>query len=164
TLVVRPRNDAAAEGTATVTVISVTLDGSGFAEMALPPATRIATALATPLRLLRVIPNTSFTASEWDDESEDWSSATEETAPDEERWVAEYLEAIAADLRTPGLEVRTEWQHSVTNRAADTIAAVLEEDPSGLAVMASHGRGGVLRWALGSTVEEVLNRVRCPVL
>ena len=43
-------------------------------------------------------------------------------------------------------------------------AAVLAKQPSGIAVMASHGRGGVLRWALGSTAEEVLDQSPCPIL
>ncbi|MCA1666494.1 MAG: universal stress protein [Thermomicrobia bacterium] len=30
--------------------------------------------------------------------------------------------------------------------------------------MASHGRGGILRWALGSTVEGVLTSAPCPVV
>ena len=30
--------------------------------------------------------------------------------------------------------------------------------------MASHGRGGVLRWALGSTAEAVLDQAPCPIL
>jgi nucleotide-binding universal stress UspA family protein len=164
TLVVRPADDAAMEDPATITGITVTLDGSDLAEAALPPATRIAAALAIPLRLLRVIPNSAFIAEELDD---DWGVSypgDEEIEHDEEQSATAYLDAIAARLSVSGLEVRTEWQHSVTNRAADMIAAVLEEEPAALAVMASHGRGGVLRWALGSTVEETLDRVRCPIL
>ena len=163
-LVVRPTDDAATEGAATIAGVTVTLDGSDFAESAIAPAMQIAIALRIPLRLLRIIPNVSFTASEWDGEGDIWYSDGEEIAHDEEQWIAEYLDTIAARLRVPGLDVRTEWQHSVTNRAADMIAAVLEEEPSGLVVMASHGRGGVLRWVLGSTVEETLARVQSPIL
>jgi nucleotide-binding universal stress UspA family protein len=164
TLVVRPRDGAATEGAATITGIIAMLDGSDFAETALAPATRIATALAIPLTLLQIIPNASFTASQWDGGWSGWYPETDEMEHDEERSVAEYLEAIAAHLRAPNLEVRTGWQRSVTNRAAGVIAAVLAEEPAGLAVMASHGRGGVLRWALGSTAEETLDSVRCPIL
>jgi nucleotide-binding universal stress UspA family protein len=42
--------------------------------------------------------------------------------------------------------------------------AVLAQQPAGIAVMASHGRGGVLRWALGSTAEEALDQSPCPIL
>jgi nucleotide-binding universal stress UspA family protein len=163
-LVVRPTDEAATEGAATITQITATLDGSDFAETALRPAALIAAALGIPLRLLRVIPNVLFTAEEWDAGWGGWYPESEAIEQDEERWVAEYLDATAARLRSPGLEVRTEWQHSVTNRAAETIAAVVEEEPTGLVAMASHGRGGVLRWAIGSTAEETLDRVRCPIL
>ncbi len=44
------------------------------------------------------------------------------------------------------------------------IAAALAKQPTGIAVMASHGRGGVLRWALGSTAEEALDQSPCPIL
>ncbi len=85
-------------------------------------------------------------------------------ARDEERAVADYLDAIAVRLRASGLEVRTDWARSVTGRGDEPIAAYLAQRPTGLAVMASHGRGGVLRWALGSTAEAVLDQASCPVL
>jgi hypothetical protein len=64
----------------------------------------------------------------------------------------------------PGLDVRTRAERGATGQAAALIAAALAQQPAGLAVMASHGRGGVLRWALGSTAEDVLDQAPCPVL
>ena len=36
--------------------------------------------------------------------------------------------------------------------------------PREAALLASHGRGGVLRWALGSTAEYVLDQAPCPIV
>ena len=78
--------------------------------------------------------------------------------------IEEHLEVVAAPLRAAGLEVRSRWERSVTSRAAEVIAAVLAKQLAGIAVMASHGRGGVLRWELGSTAAEVLDQSPCPIL
>ncbi len=166
TLVVPPGNDAATGEDAAITGITVPLDGSALAEAALPIATRIATALSAPLTLLRVIPNPAYLASAgWDaGYSGYYYPETEEMMHDEERAVEEYLQAIATRLREAGREVKTHWQRSMTNRAEESIAADLAKRPSGIAVMASHGRGGVLRWALGSTAEGVLDHAPCPIL
>jgi nucleotide-binding universal stress UspA family protein len=165
TLVVRRGDDAPTEGAATIAAITVTLDGSPLAEEALPVATRIATGLAIPLTLLRVIPNLTYLASTgWDAGYSAYYPVSAETERGEEHAVEQGLEAIAAPLRAEGLDVRTRWERSATSRAAEAIAAVLAKQPAGIAVMASHGRGGVLRWALGSTAEEVLDQSPCPVL
>ncbi|HEY7909539.1 MAG TPA: universal stress protein [Thermomicrobiales bacterium] len=165
TLVVRRGDDAPTEGAATIAAITVTLDGSPLAEEALPVATRIATGLAIPLTLLRVIPNLTYLASTgWDAGYSAYYPVSDETERGEEHAVEQGLEAIAAPLRAEGLDVRTRWERSATSRAAEAIAAVLAKQPAGIAVMASHGRGGVLRWALGSTAEEVLDQSPCPVL
>lgn len=165
TLVVRPGNGAPTEGAATIAAVMATLDGSPLAEQALPMATRIATALSIPLTLLRVIPSLAYLASAgWDAGYSAYYPVSEESERDEEQSVERDLEAVAARLRASGLDVRTRWERSATSRATEVIAAVLEEQPSGIAVMASHGRGGVLRWALGSTAEEVLDQSPCPIL
>ncbi len=164
-LVVRPGDDASTEGKAAITAVAVTLDGSDLAEEALPIATRIATALSIPLTLLRVIPSLAYLASSgWDAGYSAYSPVSDEMERDEERAVEEYLEAIATRLREPGFAVETRWERSVTSRAEEMIAAYLAKRPTGIAVMASHGRGGVVRWALGSTVEEVLDQSPCPIL
>ncbi len=165
TLVVRPGDDAPAEGAATIAAITVALDGSALAEEALPIATQIATALAIPLTLLRVIPSlTSLASTGWDAGYSAYYPVTEEMERDEEHTVEEYLQAVATRLRAPGLDVQTCWERSVTSRPAEMIAAALAKQPAGIAIMASHGRGGVLRWALGSTAEEVLDHTPCPIL
>ncbi|MDQ2784880.1 MAG: universal stress protein, partial [Chloroflexota bacterium] len=165
TLVVPPGNGASIEGDAVITAVTVPLDGSPLAETALPIAARIATALSAPLTLLRVIPSLTYLASSgWGVGYSTYYPVSEESEHDEETAVEEYLEAIATRLRAPGLEVQTEWARSVTNRAEEMITASLATRPTGIAVMASHGRGSVLRWALGSTAEAVLDQSPCPIL
>jgi nucleotide-binding universal stress UspA family protein len=166
TLVVPPGNDASTgDDAAAITGVTVPLDGSDLAETALPIALSIATALAIPLTLLRIIPCfPSVPSSGWDAGYSAFYPVSDEMERDEERAVEEYLQAIAARLRVSGTEVRTEWERSVTNRADEMIAVSLAKRPSGIAVMASHGRGGVLRWVLGSTAEGVLDRAPCPIL
>jgi len=165
TLVVRPGNDAPTEGAAAIAGVTVTLDGSALAEEALPVATRIATALSIPLTLLRIIPSlTSLASAGWGAGYAAYYPVTDEMEADEDQGVKKYLEAVATRLRVSGLDVHARWEHSVTSRAAEMIAAALATQPAGIAVMASHGRGGVLRWALGSTAEEALDQSPCPIL
>lgn len=165
TLVVRPGDEASTEGEATIAAVTVTLDGSSLAEEALPTATRIATALSVPLTLLRIIPNFAYVAgTAWDAGYSAYYRTSDESVRDEEQAVEQYLEAVATRLRTSDLDVRTCRERSMTSHATEVITAVLAKQPSGIAVMASHGRGGVLRWALGSTTEAVLDQSPCPVL
>jgi nucleotide-binding universal stress UspA family protein len=165
TLVVQPGDNARTEGAAMIAAVTVTLDGSPLSEEALPTAKRIATALAIPLTLLRAIPSLSALASSgWDAGYYAYYPVSEESERAEEQAVEQYLEAVATRLRASGLDVRTCWERSGTSHATETITAVLAKQPSGIAVMASHGRGGVLRWALGSTTEAVLDQSPCPIL
>ncbi len=163
TMVVRPPKAESPADEAPIAGVTATLDGSVWAEEALPIAARMARALAVPLTLFRVIPTWSYlVGAGWDGGY--YESENEEMMRDEERAVEEYLEAVAARLRAPGLAVRTHWQRSAANRVEEDIAAYLAEQPAGITTMASHGRGGVLLWALGSTAEGVLDRAPCPIL
>jgi nucleotide-binding universal stress UspA family protein len=164
TLVVRATGETrpSADGV-TITSVTVTLDGSALAEEALPLGTAIARRLAVPLTLLRVIPtHMQFVTTGWEGAYSD--PATEETEGEAERDTAAYLDAIAA--REPGseIDIRTRWQRSPANEADEDLVACLARDPTGLAVVASHGRGGVLRWVLGSTAEYLVERGPCPIL
>jgi len=166
TLVLRPQRGAATTGRAAITEVTVMLDGSAQAEGALPLAAQLAAALVVPLTLLRIIPSIPVlaTAGGWEVEYAAYYPVTPGMERDEERAIVAYLEARAAPLRTPGHTVRTCWRRSPTAYAGACITTYLAERPTGLAVTASHGRGGILRWALGSTAEYVLDQAPCPLI
>ena len=162
-LIVPPANGNTPTGDdGAITVITVPLDGSPLAEAALPIAADIAAALSVPLTLFRVIPSIMAQAAGWGVGYEGYYPITEEMQRAEETAVTAYLAAVAAPLRAGGLTVETVWRRSVTAAADESIAAYLPA--TGIAVMASHGRGGVMRWVLGSTAEGVLDHAPCPIL
>jgi hypothetical protein len=59
--------------------------------------------------------------------------------------------------------VRTQWLRGRATPDA-IITEYLHAQPPGIAVMASHGRGGISRWVIGSTAENVITGAPCPVL
>jgi nucleotide-binding universal stress UspA family protein len=73
----------------------------------------------------------------------------------------QYLDGVAAALRTRGLTVRT----IVTGSGpAGTIVAVSESESMDLIMMATHGRGGIQRGILiGSVAGRVVQSTQCPV-
>src|SRR4029078_7577775 len=71
----------------------------------------------------------------------------------------EYLQKVAASL----VDKRKVRASLMTGTAADQILAYLEKEPAELVVIASRGRGGFLRAALGSVTDQVL-RGPSPVL
>lgn len=165
TLVVPARTATATSDVAAITAITVTLDGSALAESALPIAQHLAIALAVPLTLLQVIPSLAYLAyGGWGDGYNNYYPADAASEAADDSAVEGYLITVAARLTQPALEVRTHAERSVTARAEETISVYLSAHPRGLAVMASHGRGGVLRWVLGSTAEGVLDHAPCPIL
>ncbi len=163
TLVIPPCQGASTEGRSAISEVTITLDGSPLAEEALPLATQLAAALAVPLTLLQVI--SSLPAPEgWGTGYGGCYPITPDLEREEGHAIADDLEAVAVPLRAPDRTVLTCWRRSTTAQAGECIATYLAERPMGLAVTASHGRGGVLRWALGSTAEYVLDRAPCPIL
>jgi nucleotide-binding universal stress UspA family protein len=112
----------------------VPLDGSEFAERALPVATGLAR---------RVGGDVIAMTSSWDERLD---------APQE------YLHAIAA--RTTGVETLLVRDRE----AADAIEFAAHDSPDRTVCMTSHGRGGLRWAVLGSVAEEVLERVPEPTL
>jgi nucleotide-binding universal stress UspA family protein len=161
TLVVQASEQATLTGAATITEITATLDGSENAERALPIATALADALCVPLTLLEIMPNNYVDAFGWPGMT--YAATPEQDAADEGA-ITSYLEATARSLRQAGREVRTAWQMSAKNRAGEAMLGYLTDRPTGLAVMSSHGRGGIARWVLGSTTETVIAHPPCAVL
>lgn len=81
----------------------------------------------------------------------------------EERAIASrYLEGLAAGLRARGANVRCEVRFSLY-AAPEILAAVKERDAT-LVALATHGRGPIGRFMLGSVGDKVLRGAPVPVL
>jgi nucleotide-binding universal stress UspA family protein len=81
----------------------------------------------------------------------------------EERAIASrYLEGLAAGLRARGADVRCEVRFSLY-AAPEILAAVKERDAT-LVALATHGRGPIGRFMLGSVGDKVLRGASVPVL
>jgi nucleotide-binding universal stress UspA family protein len=140
------------------TRIVVPLDGSPLAETALPQATELARLSGAEIRLVRVV---DFTMME---KSGAFGLALEYAPPQEFFNVefedaASYLAETADRLRASGSTVSYEVGRG---RVAQVIANYCE--PGDVVVMASHGRGGLSRWFLGSVAEDVVRRSIVPVM
>lgn len=127
--------------------ILVPLDGSRFAEAAIPAAIAIAERVGGEIRLLTVRPHL------WTDEA-----APLERALDQEAWayLADASERARAMASAPvSSDVRLGVVHE------EIVAAAAGQD---LIVMTSHGRGGLSRLWLGSVTDAVLRTTEKPVL
>jgi len=145
--------------------VLVPLDGSPLAEAALAPAVALAQALSAPepaaLHLgLVLLP---FEA--------DAASMPEGLALEGAR---SYLSRVAAHLRATSPKLTVGWSVVAKLDAAEALTRLAAggEDAGGggapsrcdLIAMATHGRSGVARWALGSITERVLHSAQLPLL
>ncbi len=146
----------------------VALDGSPLAETALLPAAYLVAVLAQPaqgvVHLINVIrPQTS--------------AADEGISPHHEAEVAEraqeYLKGVREHLleQTSDLNLLVTWSITRAQDVAETLVTTAEEklgstqeNNCDLLGMATHGRGGVARWVMGSVTERVLQATNLPML
>lgn len=71
------------------------------------------------------------------------------------------LQALAHDMREIGLSVTTIVE---SGHAAEVIVDEANRRNASLIVMATHGRGGLRRWALGSVADKVLHAAHIPLV
>ena len=140
------------------TRIVVPLDGSDLAEWALPHGEALASFLGLPLHLIRVVDVVStagFAVVDYGYNDNLIASAgqSEEAAAD--GYLAELQERYA------DREIHVTTERRFGRVTQELLAAARNGD---LYVMASHGRGGVSRWFLGSVVEEITRHSRVPVM
>jgi nucleotide-binding universal stress UspA family protein len=136
--------------------VVVPLDGSELAERVLSHAETLARLLGASLHLVRVVDvarveRYGAIAVEY--------AALDLLLEDERVAAREYLAATERDLGERGFTVTTELREGVSSR--EILAATKPDD---LLAMATHGRGGLARWFLGSVAEEVVRRATVPVL
>jgi len=137
----------------------VPLDGSALAELALPVAQRLADRLRAPLVLARVVPVTPvpLAASYMPLPSEVYQQLVD----DERRLALEYLQGQAEPLRERGLTVRILLDEG---DAASTLLDVCSTRQIRLVVMTTHGRTGLVRFAMGSVADRLVRYGHVPVL
>lgn len=134
--------------------ILLPLDGSSFAEEALPLAARLARDEGTELRLLHVIrgaPDVDF-KSPADDLA--WRKQVREAA-------SGALGDLVARLRRQGIAAHAEV------REGPVVPQILEaarQHGSDLVVLTTHGAGGFRRWWLGSVADSLLRQGELPLL
>jgi nucleotide-binding universal stress UspA family protein len=130
--------------------ILVPVDGSDFAERALPYAAMLARSATARVVLLRVLPHRAP------------GSATDELGA-----IQASLDLDAGTMRAGGLDVETMVQRIRPIHAEDVARAIIataDEQGAGLIVMSTHGRSGFGRWLYGSVTDSVLRQTSTPIL
>lgn len=158
-LLVRPRDGEPAPTVAKAARILVPLDGSALAESALDHAAELARLWQAEVSLLQVVlpvltvPDPMFATP---------SSYDQELTSAGLRQARDYLEDLTEGLRRRGLQASC--AAVVGWNAAEAILAAARPEQASMIVIASHGRGGLTRLALGSVADKLVRGAEVPVL
>lgn len=139
--------------------ILVPLDGSGFAEAALPYAIALAVRFNSQLTLLRIILPPRVSSGGLSPDSADFLIKMRDDLFKE---AIEYLQAHKSSLRQQNLKVG--YQVAESEDIAAEIISVVRDINADTVVMCTHGRGGISRWLFGSVASKVLQSADIPVL
>jgi nucleotide-binding universal stress UspA family protein len=136
--------------------ILVPLDGSPFAEQAVPLASQIAQRSGSKLRLAFVH---KLPAAPVDSAAAKLFTSIEMVTRKAERV---YLRGIQAKLRDGGIRLSSAVM--LTGDPGSALAQYAREMEIDLLVMATHGRGGIRRAWLGSVADHLIRHLEVPVL
>lgn len=157
-LLVRPAEKAPAAARLEVTRLLVPLDGSSLSELIIPPAVAMAHLLGAELSLVQLVtPVEMMTAFPPGMTEYDASLTTLK-----EQQAKDYLDSLAATLRSDGLVVTT--ASGITASPAAGILDLARDPAIGMVALATHGRGGVRRAFLGSVADKIIRAADRPVL
>jgi nucleotide-binding universal stress UspA family protein len=134
--------------------IVIPLDGSDYAERALPWGLDMAKKFQARLVLLRVGPRPEM-GSLVD------AQAIAGRLDELEKDCTQYLNRIQASLAESGLNVSSEY---VMGSPSQSIVERSQQPGCSVIVMTSHGREGLSRWLIGSVAEKVSRHAACPVM
>ena len=135
------------------------LDGSPQAEQALEPAGHLARLWDAEMTLLQVVFPVQLST---DPALPLPSTYDEELTGMSRRQAQDYLDDLSEHLREQGL--RASGAAVVGWNAAATILDLAHPDRMNLIVLATHGRGGLRRLALGSVADKLVRAAEVPVL
>ena len=135
--------------------ILVTLDGSDYAEQALPAAESLCKAYNARLTLVSVLPK----------KPRFWSlgrSRAESIAMSGGRRELEaYLGDVAKRMRAKGIDVTYSLQRGPV---AESVNRLMQEEAIDMSIISTRGRSGLQRWVLGSVANRLVQLVTRPVL
>jgi nucleotide-binding universal stress UspA family protein len=128
----------------------IPLDGSKLAEQVLPYARYLAKNVSIPVELFQAVDPAALEAL-----ANPAQGRYVDTIIDEKRASsAQYLETVGRSFQTGGVASAVE-----IGKPEDLIVDKVATDPQTLIIMATHGRSGIQRWALGSIADKVLHGV-----
>lgn len=137
--------------------VLVPLDGSEVAECALTHLKAIASGCdVVDVVLLKVMEPLSVPG--------DYVISEGDRVKLESRYRAEaqsYMETIVNQIGEGGLNVRADI---IQGEAAESIVDYVDKQNVDLVIMATHGRSGIRRWAMGSVADKVVRHLNIPVL
>lgn len=139
--------------------ILVPLDGSGFAEVALPYAITLASRFDSQVTLLRIILPPRTGSGGLSPESADFLIKMRDDLFKE---AIDYLQAHKSSLQQQNFKVN--YQVAESEDIAAEIISVIRDINADTVVMCTHGRGGISRWLFGSVASKVLQTADVPVL
>jgi nucleotide-binding universal stress UspA family protein len=150
-------------------IILVPLDGSTLAEQVLPYVRLLAKLLGARVRLLHVLTGTDCAAMISSGRVPPRTAGgIPATYRERKRYAwhllreqAEiYLETHVVALRAAGIQAESDVCIGVPHQS---IAECADAVPESLIALATHGYGGLRRWAVGSTADKVIQAARAPV-
>lgn len=143
--------------------ILVPLDGSYFAETALPYALALATKFDSDITIARVAQGIqAISPSNNDPLNPDTAVFLSQLGDDLNMEAHDYLQAQRSSLRQQGFKAHMRLLHG--SDIAASLLEVIETQAIDVVVMCTHGRGGLKRWIFGSVAEKVLRQANCPIL
>jgi nucleotide-binding universal stress UspA family protein len=158
-LLVRPEENPSPQPLENLRQILVPLDGSALAKTILDPAKELASLARAELMLVGVI---LPLASPLESQSAAPSRLDVELTNLRRKEAADYLSDVAEVCLKDG--VKATYSAPLGTNVADTILGLAESPMVGMIALATHGRGGVKRLALGSVADKVIRAATRPVL
>lgn len=142
--------------------IMVPLDGSGLSRQALPCALEMALHAGAELLLLRAVPPVSR---EYDTmggiNGQPVPVTVEQNRSSYYEQAIHEFNALSGELKQHNIPITT---HVATGYPAEVIVDEAERNQVDVIVMATHGYGGLQRWALGSVADKVLHATSTPLV
>ncbi len=139
-----PPGGASVQAPEKPSTILIPLDGSGLAENALTIGVELAAAI--------------YAGAEY---GPSMANAWDQAIKSQQKETGDYLDSQVASIKDSVSSVST---HVSSDTGASAIVDTLHDSPSTIAIMVTHGRGGIRRLVLGSVTDKVTRSSRAPTL